>query len=300
MCVYLLRKQIPVMKASVDEGCLKDEVCLTPACVSAAAALLEGLDESLDPCEDFYGFVNNRWLSSHSIPQDKAVCDTNDDQPIIRQNATDSESHCLQVFGTMEAMRVENDRIVERYLTHDPNQLELPEEDHANLLHLQAIYRSCMDDDSLKQAGDGVLVEIVENITRLWKTGKANEQGIFDPAPPIFSPLPQPNKPQPDLSSQLTQVLAFLHSRGVEALFTTFLSPDAKTDPETQLLALQQADLALPDPAYYKDEKLLGKYEGIIKRSLKSLPGKKHFASHAAGIVNLEKQLASVMVPPIE
>lgn len=57
----------------MPESSSQEEVCLTPNCVATAASLLEGMDTTVDPCEDFYGFVNNGWLGAHPIPQDKAV-----------------------------------------------------------------------------------------------------------------------------------------------------------------------------------------------------------------------------------
>jgi hypothetical protein len=37
---------------------IQDQLCLSAECVKAAAAILETLDESVDPCEDFYSFVS--------------------------------------------------------------------------------------------------------------------------------------------------------------------------------------------------------------------------------------------------
>lgn len=34
----------------------QDEVCLTPTCVKVAAGVISALDETVDPCEDFYLF----------------------------------------------------------------------------------------------------------------------------------------------------------------------------------------------------------------------------------------------------
>ncbi|TRY79150.1 hypothetical protein TCAL_13061 [Tigriopus californicus] len=44
-------------------------VCLTPECILAASTLIESIDHSVDPCEDFYGFACNGWIEKHSIPR---------------------------------------------------------------------------------------------------------------------------------------------------------------------------------------------------------------------------------------
>ncbi|KAK6047516.1 hypothetical protein COOONC_14977 [Cooperia oncophora] len=33
--------------------------------------LVESIDRSIDPCEDFYSFVCNGWIKSHPIPEDQ-------------------------------------------------------------------------------------------------------------------------------------------------------------------------------------------------------------------------------------
>lgn len=45
--------------------------CLTPGCVKAAARILSNMDESVNPCDDFYKFACGGWIEQHSIPDDK-------------------------------------------------------------------------------------------------------------------------------------------------------------------------------------------------------------------------------------
>ncbi|KAG8183510.1 hypothetical protein JTE90_003860 [Oedothorax gibbosus] len=47
-------------------------LCLIPECVRAAAYILNSMDESVDPCEDFYQFSCGGWLERHAIPEDKS------------------------------------------------------------------------------------------------------------------------------------------------------------------------------------------------------------------------------------
>lgn len=34
-----------------------DDICLTPGCVHAASKMLEQMDDSVEPCDDFYNFA---------------------------------------------------------------------------------------------------------------------------------------------------------------------------------------------------------------------------------------------------
>ncbi|CAF4115996.1 unnamed protein product, partial [Adineta steineri] len=41
-----------------------NDVCLSPYCIKAANYLLESIDETIDPCEDFYQFACGTWLKN--------------------------------------------------------------------------------------------------------------------------------------------------------------------------------------------------------------------------------------------
>jgi hypothetical protein len=47
------------------------EVCLTPGCVHAASKMLEQLDQTVEPCDDFYEFSCGTYLADTMIPDDK-------------------------------------------------------------------------------------------------------------------------------------------------------------------------------------------------------------------------------------
>ncbi|PNJ47901.1 MMEL1 isoform 4 [Pongo abelii] len=45
------------------------EVCTTPGCVMAAARILQNMDPTTEPCDDFYQFACGGWLRRHVIPE---------------------------------------------------------------------------------------------------------------------------------------------------------------------------------------------------------------------------------------
>jgi endothelin-converting enzyme len=44
-------------------------VCTSVQCVQSAAEILNSMDKKIDPCEDFYGFACNGWISNNPIPK---------------------------------------------------------------------------------------------------------------------------------------------------------------------------------------------------------------------------------------
>ncbi|CAL8122372.1 unnamed protein product [Orchesella dallaii] len=52
---------------------VEDEICLTPACIKTANAILDNLDETVSPCDDFYKFTCGNFQKDQRIPDDKGA-----------------------------------------------------------------------------------------------------------------------------------------------------------------------------------------------------------------------------------
>jgi len=48
------------------------ETCTSPECVIAASEIIQGMDLSIDPCEDFYLYACQGWINTHVIPESKS------------------------------------------------------------------------------------------------------------------------------------------------------------------------------------------------------------------------------------
>ncbi|XP_060075613.1 neprilysin-like [Ylistrum balloti] len=50
----------------------EDDLCTAPGCVQAAASVYNGIDFSVDPCDNFYNFACGNWRKTHVIPEHRA------------------------------------------------------------------------------------------------------------------------------------------------------------------------------------------------------------------------------------
>lgn len=51
-------------------------VCHTPGCVYAAAGVLQYIDSTIEPCDDFYDFACGKFLSETTLTDEKVSVDT--------------------------------------------------------------------------------------------------------------------------------------------------------------------------------------------------------------------------------
>lgn len=54
----------------------KDKVCLTAGCVHAASNALEAIDNTIEPCDDFYNYACGNFLKNTMIPDEKVSVNT--------------------------------------------------------------------------------------------------------------------------------------------------------------------------------------------------------------------------------
>ncbi|EFX80396.1 hypothetical protein DAPPUDRAFT_304103 [Daphnia pulex] len=122
---------------TIDGFKLKDPVCNTKECVVSAAALMEAMDPSVDPCQDFYQFTCGGWLRKNSIPETSSRWGHFN---ILREQVT----HLLkEVLTESNAMR-----------------------DSKPVNNSRDMYKACMDTDAVEILGLTPLTEILDSYGR--------------------------------------------------------------------------------------------------------------------------------------
>ena len=58
-----------------NEHCLvfSTEYCVTPACVTVASSIINAMDTSVDPCDDFYSYSCGGWIRANPLPDGKSI-----------------------------------------------------------------------------------------------------------------------------------------------------------------------------------------------------------------------------------
>ncbi|GJN91329.1 hypothetical protein Rhopal_004350-T1 [Rhodotorula paludigena] len=273
-----------------------DEVCLSPSCVRTAATFLAGLDPSVDPCDDFDAFANGGWRAEHPIPAGSGQ------------------------FGSAQDIDLRNKRVVRAVLERSPaKEHGLVNADRENLAHLRSFWEACNDEETLEKRGSKPLLDVVGEVIALWR-GDASATGVeeVEASEDDVDFLLQLNGLEPTghkhrkgrggnrksrkwdpatKRARLTDALAYLHSRGITALFETYTDGDVGREPSKVVLWLSQSGLGLPSKDYYKDHETVQVYEDTVKAVLDSVYQARRetdMGGLASSVVRLEKAIAKI------
>ncbi|KAK4057153.1 hypothetical protein OIO90_001648 [Microbotryomycetes sp. JL221] len=227
-----------------------DQICTTSTCVRVAAEVINAMDTTVDPCDDFYHFANGNWLKTHPIPDGAGL------------------------YGIAQDIGVRNTRIILDIINSAPtsNFVEsLSDADKTNLGHLRTFWDSCLDEDRIDRQGVEPLTDVVKQVVHLWRDQTLSyvEQDKSDFIQQTNDDLANVNlskKWDPSTFKQrLTSTLAFLHSRSIPSLFQIYPEGNVGQDPKQLVAWLTQSELGLPSKDYYKDQDVLNVYEEVIK-----------------------------------
>ncbi|XP_053256629.1 membrane metallo-endopeptidase-like 1 isoform X1 [Podarcis raffonei] len=118
----------------LQNGDSPQNVCTTRGCVTAAARIIQNMDPTAEPCQNFYQYACGGWLSRHVIPE---------------------TSSRYNIFDTL---RDELEIILKGVL-------ETPEhEDREAFQKAKMLYRSCMNESIIEQHDSLPLLEVLHTV----------------------------------------------------------------------------------------------------------------------------------------
>ncbi|KAJ7098234.1 hypothetical protein C8R44DRAFT_843505 [Mycena epipterygia] len=155
-------------------------------------------------------------------------------------------------LGNFEALAQDNKRIIQHFVeTPSATSSFTTSYDEQLLRKLRGFYSSCMNESRLDEVGTEPLIALCQNCTKVVTA----EPTVRD-----------------EKLSGLTTAMAFLHSQGIDALFTFWMNKgDIGLDPNFIILWFDQASLGLPSKEYYEEESILEVYQNVVERLLLTL-----------------------------
>ncbi|XP_060055892.1 membrane metallo-endopeptidase-like 1 isoform X2 [Erinaceus europaeus] len=111
-----------------------DEICISPGCVLAAARMLQNMDPSKEPCEDFYQYACGGWLRRHIIPESNSR------------------------YSVFDILRDELEVVLKGVLENSTST------DRPAVQKAKMLYRSCMNQSVIEKRGSQPLVDIIETM----------------------------------------------------------------------------------------------------------------------------------------
>lgn len=177
------------------------------------------------------------WLKSHPLPADKGA------------------------FGSFETLAQQNQQVLQQILEAPSTPVTSSSSPDDQLLaKVRGMYASCLNEDQLDKIGAEPLLHFVQTLRNLFR-GKSLE-------------IKSDSETQKNDKQGLTAALAFLHSRGVDALFEFGIEGDVGVDPNLMTLWFNQPSLGLPSKVCGFPS---GIYPGLIANLYKGiLQGKEH------------------------
>lgn len=144
LCIFLLFFIIALVtiillasqtKGSINEKTKEQAICMSADCVSTASRVLEAMDTTVDPCDDFFQYACGTWNRKNIIPDDR--------------------SH----YNTFSKLRDELQVILKGLL-----EVPVSEEEAIGIRNAKYLYKSCLNMNLIEERGDGPLKQLLRDI----------------------------------------------------------------------------------------------------------------------------------------
>ncbi|XP_015127444.1 neprilysin-4 isoform X2 [Diachasma alloeum] len=252
--VATLCLQMTIFNSRWEEG----EMCQSDECIRTAARMIEGMNRTVAPCEDFYKFACSGWVARNPIPQTQTSWDQ---------------------LSLLREELLQNLRI----LLEEPDR----EDDLRPVKLARALYRTCMDTESVEKLGLKPIFKILSLV------GLSRD-------PPSMNALE--NNTEIDLDVVRIAGVARRHL-GLNLFVNFYISEDIRDTTQNRMMMEQVSpgfsERYLTDPIRFKSE--LMEYKRYVKEMVE-LAGMtpENSTAFADEILDFSTQIAKTLATPEE
>ncbi|KAM9333255.1 LOW QUALITY PROTEIN: phosphate-regulating neutral endopeptidase PHEX [Pholidichthys leucotaenia] len=160
MCACLCAALLLALIILVSQKSSQEEFCLTPECIEAGGSIINKMDRSVDPCQDFYTYSCGGWLKENPIPEDSSS------------------------YGIYPWLRQQVDMRLKELLEAPSESDELQAVTKAKIL-----YRSCMNESILEQLDAKPMLKTLKQPEFRWPVVGEGRGGEYKWSPGQWSLL---------------------------------------------------------------------------------------------------------------
>ncbi|UXI15420.1 Pre-mRNA-splicing factor 38A [Sarcoptes scabiei] len=265
----------------------ENRLCTTMECVKTAASLLNAMDLTADPCEDFFQFACGNWVKKHVIPEDRSS------------------------LSTFEVMADDLQIILKDLLEKIPNSA-----DNSATLKAKRFYQSCMNTQKIDEAGVQPILDALRDVggwpvlNRNWN-GKRLKKTTISHLPDqkkisslsSISTKDQKQMNNPDQYDELTIENLLGKLRGdynQPIIVEQYIGPDDRNS-SLNIIQFDQTSLGLPSREYFLKEdpnKEKDAYLELMVDIAELLGADRQYAlEQMIKVLDFETELANISMP---
>ncbi|KAL8698497.1 MAG: hypothetical protein Q9224_001823 [Gallowayella concinna] len=228
-----------------------DPICLTPACVLAAAGIIQNMapkHQNINPCEDFSEFVCGGWEQKYDLRADQ---DSVSSGSVMYENSQRALRHLLESPYSDPEKKAASSVSADKHIFDK----------------IQSAYNACMDEKTIRKIGAEPLLDILRKLESSYPPPRRFGGIVSSP-----NTIAHEQKGLMEYGNDgLTRAVSYLSKIGVPALVAFSIDADEK-DPDSVVLKMDALDRpGLPSKEYYLDQGLLKDYAETIGTVLEAL-----------------------------